>query len=114
MPVDVTQDVLEVIPDGVAAPISEVACCSYSLLMRAASRAFDCSSDWMQASFTTWELGAYLEDLIWTRRANPMLMNLTGSFQVRLAVAALQRASRVITGPPRPRFPPLWTQICSS
>ena len=87
--VDVTQEVLEVIPDGVAAPIFEVACCSYSLLMRAASRAFDCSSDWMQASFTTWELGAYLEGPIWTRRANPMLMNLTSTFQVRLAVAAL-------------------------
>ena len=52
VPEDVAQAVLEVSPDGVVAPIAKVACCSYGLLMRSASRALDYSSDWMQASFT--------------------------------------------------------------
>ena len=38
---DVTLAILEVRLDGVVAPISEVACWSYGLLMRLASRMFD-------------------------------------------------------------------------
>ena len=60
MPADVTQVILEVSLDGVAPPISEFACQSYGLLMCSASRMFDCSSNWMQVSFTTLDSGAYL------------------------------------------------------
>ena len=38
---DVSHAVLEVSPDGVAAPIAKVACRSYGLLMRSASKGLD-------------------------------------------------------------------------
>ena len=41
VPAEIVQAVLEFGPDGVAAPISEVLCWYYSLLVRSASRAFD-------------------------------------------------------------------------
>ena len=46
----------------------------------------------MQASFTTLELGTYLEEPIRTRQDTLALMILLGSFQGHLAVAALQSA----------------------
>ena len=90
VPADILQAVLEVILDGITTPISEVVCRSYGLLTRSASRAFDCSSDWIQESFTACESSAYLEGTIRTRRETPALTTLPGSFQGRLAIANLQ------------------------
>ena len=50
---EVAQAILDIIPDGVAAPISEFVGRTYSLLLTLASRAFGCTSDWLQASFTS-------------------------------------------------------------
>ena len=102
---DVAQSVLEVSPDSVAVPISEVACRSYGLLMHLASRVLDCSSDWMQARFTAWESGTYLDGPIRTRQVTLMLTTLPGYFQGRLAIAALQRSFpghylTAVTAPP--------------
>ena len=83
---------MEVIPDGVATPIADVACRYYGLLMRLASRVLDCYRDWMQARFTTRELITYPEGPIRTRQETPTLRNLPESFQGHLAVAALQCA----------------------
>ena len=86
---DVAQSVLKVRPDVVSNPISNVACQSCRLTMRLASQLFDCYSDWVQVSFTARYLGAYLEGTIRTRRETSELTTLLGSFQGRLAVAAL-------------------------
>ena len=86
---DVAQSVLKVSSDVVANPIANVACQSCRLTMRLASQLFDCYSDWVQVSFTTRYLGAYLEGTIRTRRETSELTTLLGSFQGHLAVAAL-------------------------
>ena len=72
---DVAQAVLEIIPDGVAAPIAEVACQVYILSARLASRTLNSSSDWLQAIFTDRASGAYLEGPIRTRLENPVYEN---------------------------------------
>ena len=61
MPFDSAQAVMEIIPYDVVAPISEFVCRVYGITARLASRALDCSSDWLQASFTALASGAYLE-----------------------------------------------------
>ena len=66
IPADVSQAVLEISPDGISAPISEVACLRYIILTRSASCALNCSSNCLQARFTALELGAYLEGTTWT------------------------------------------------
>ena len=58
VPMDASQTVLEIRPDGVTAPIAKVACRTYNLLLRAASRAFECTGDLLQESFTAMESGA--------------------------------------------------------
>ena len=63
----------------------------YGILAHSASISLDCSSDWLQARFTAWELGAYLEGPIRTRQDTPELSTLPASFRGRLAVAALQK-----------------------
>ena len=57
--------------------------------MRLDSWVLDCSSNGMQEIFTARKLGTYMEGPIWTRQETPALTTLMGSFQVRLAFAAL-------------------------
>ena len=92
VPEYVAQAVLEIIPDGVPAPISKVLCHSYGLLMRSASWELNFSRYWIQASFIAWELVAYLEGPISTCRETLALTTLPGSFQGLLTIVDLQRA----------------------
>ena len=56
------------------------------------TRALDFLCDWLQARFTAWSLGVYLEGPIWNRRDTPAQAHMPGTFQGRIAAAALQRA----------------------
>ena len=89
---DVAQAVLEISWDCITAPIAEVVCCNYSLLLLLYYLEFDCTSDRFHANFTTRELGAYTEGPIWTRKDTPVLTTLTSSFQACLALVDLQCA----------------------
>ena len=89
---DVAHAVLKLMPNGVSVPIFEVACCTYRLLMRLTSRALDCLSDWLQASFTAWESRAYLEGSIWTRLDTTVHLPVSRSLQGCIAIASFQHA----------------------
>ena len=52
MPAKFSRSVLKLRSDGVSILIAKVTCRAYRLLTRPASRALDCSSNWLQASFT--------------------------------------------------------------
>ena len=110
--------ILELIPDGVSYPAAEGACCAYRLLMRSTSCALECSSNWLQASFTAWDPGAYLEGPIQTRRETPAQAPVSGSFQGHISAVALQCAfpSHYLYGPSksRPFLLSPWTLVCSS
>ena len=72
VPADIAQAVLDISPDGISAPIVKFACCKYILLACPASRAINLLSNWLQASFTARESGAYLEGTIRTRSNTPV------------------------------------------
>ena len=61
MLVDVAQDLFDIILDGIAAPIAEVACRTYGLILHLASWEFECTRNWLQASFTARASSAYTE-----------------------------------------------------
>ena len=89
---DGVKDVLEISPDGVAIPITKVVCQTYRILLRSASLTFDCTSNWLHASFTARESVAYMEGPIRIRRETPALTTLMASFQDCLDIASLQCA----------------------
>ena len=55
-----THVILDLIPDGVSAPISDIMCRTYGLLTLATPCAFEGSGDGLQVRFNAQEMGAYL------------------------------------------------------
>ena len=54
VPSDVCRVALEIIPDGISAPIAEVTCCAYVILTRTTSHALKVSCNCLQAIFNVW------------------------------------------------------------